>query len=96
MLIAIKEILFIIIMSNSPQFLEAAEAAKNLTNTPDHDTLASLYGLYKQATVGDNTTPKPNFLDFKGNKKWDGWNKYKGYSKKKAEYEYVVLVNNLN
>ncbi len=82
-------------MSNSAQFLEAAEAVKTLTTQPDHDTLASLYGLYKQATVGDNNTPKPGFLDFKGTKKWEGWNKYKGYSKKKAEYEYVVLVNTL-
>lgn len=91
----VKDILLLIIMSNSPQFIEAADAVKHLTKQLDHDTLASLYGLYKQATVGDNTTSKPNFLDFKGNKKWDGWNQYKGYSKKKAEYEYVVLVNSL-
>ena len=82
-------------MPNSPQFLEAAEAVKNLSKTPDHDTLASLYGLYKQATVGDNNTPKPSFLDFKGVKKWEGWNNYRGYTQKKAEYEYVVLVNTL-
>lgn len=82
-------------MPNSPQFLEAANAVKALTISPDNDTLASLYGLYKQATVGDNNTPKPGFLDFKGTKKWEGWNKYKGYSQKKAEYEYVVLVNKL-
>jgi diazepam-binding inhibitor (GABA receptor modulating acyl-CoA-binding protein) len=82
-------------MSNSPQFLEAADAVKNITTPLDNETLACLYGLYKQATVGDNNTPNPGFLDFKGTKKWAGWNKYKGYSKKKAEYEYVLLVNRL-
>lgn len=30
----------------------------------------AFYGLYKQATVGDNTTPKPNFFDRKGRAKW--------------------------
>lgn len=28
------------------------------------------YGLYKQATVGDNNTPKPGMMDFTGKYKW--------------------------
>ncbi len=82
-------------MSNSSQFLQAAEAVKDLSSTPDNNTLGKLYGLYKQATVGDNTTNKPGLLDFKGNTKWNSWNSYKGYSKYQAEVEYIKLVNKL-
>jgi len=33
-----------------------------------------LYGLYKAATEGRCSTPKPGMLDFKGRAKWDAWN----------------------
>jgi diazepam-binding inhibitor (GABA receptor modulating acyl-CoA-binding protein) len=38
----------------------------------------TLYGLFKQGVVGDNTTDKPGFLDFKGKAKWEAWTKNKG------------------
>ena len=53
-------------MSNSTQFLQAAEAVNQLSTKPDNTTLGKLYGLYKQATVGDNNTNKPGILDVKG------------------------------
>lgn len=34
------------------------------------DELLQLYGLFKQASVGDNNTDKPGMLDFKGKAKW--------------------------
>ena len=82
-------------MSNSTQFLQAAEAVNQLSTKPDNTTLGKLYGLYKQATVGDNNTNKPGILDVKGNAKWNSWNNYKGYSKYQAEIEYIKLVNKL-
>ncbi len=82
-------------MSNSSQFLQAAEAVNQLSTRPNNETLSKLYGLYKQATVGDNNTSKPGMLDLKGNAKWNGWNNYKGYSKYQAEVEYIKLVNKL-
>jgi diazepam-binding inhibitor (GABA receptor modulating acyl-CoA-binding protein) len=82
-------------MSSSSQFLQAAEAVQQLSTKPDNDTLLKLYGLYKQATIGDNNTNKPGMLDLKGNAKWNNWNNYKGYSKYKAEVEYIKLVNKL-
>jgi diazepam-binding inhibitor (GABA receptor modulating acyl-CoA-binding protein) len=82
-------------MSNSPQFLQAADVVKSLNNKPDNNTLGMLYGLYKQATVGNNNTSKPSFIDMVGIKKWDSWNNYKGYSKYQAEVEYIQLVNKL-
>ncbi len=82
-------------MSNSSQFLQAAEAVSQLSTKPDNNTLGMLYGLYKQATVGNNNTNKPGILDVKGTVKWNNWNNYKGYSKYQAEIEYIKLVNKL-
>jgi len=39
--------------SNQGSFEKAAEEAKILKQTPDHGEMSGLYGLYKQATVGD-------------------------------------------
>ena len=82
-------------MSNSQQFKLAAEAVQQLSTKPNSDNLGKLYGLYKQATVGDNNTSKPGMLDIKGNVKWNSWNNYKGYSKYQAEVDYIKLVNKL-
>ncbi len=82
-------------MSNSSQFKLAAEAVNQLSTKPNNDILGKLYGLYKQATVGDNNTSKPGMLDLKGNAKWNSWNNYKGYSKYQAEVDYIKLVNKL-
>jgi diazepam-binding inhibitor (GABA receptor modulating acyl-CoA-binding protein) len=82
-------------MSNSQQFKLAVEAVNQLSTRPNNETLSKLYGLYKQATVGDNNTDKPGILDLKGNAKWNSWNNYKGYSKYQAEVDYIKLVNKL-
>ncbi len=82
-------------MSNSSQFLLAAETVKTLSKKPNNTTLGILYGLYKQATVGNNNTNKPSVLDIQGTIKWTNWNNYKNYSKHQAEVEYIQLVNKL-
>lgn len=79
--------------NNSKEFKMAANWIKKLNSKPDDDTLLELYGLYKQATLGDNNTDKPSFIDFKGNKKWNAWNKNKGKNKNKSEIEYITKVN---
>ncbi|CEG62774.1 Putative Diazepam-binding inhibitor (GABA receptor modulator, acyl-CoA-binding protein) [Rhizopus microsporus] len=63
----------------SEKFNTAAEEVKQLSKSPSNDELLELYGLFKQATVGDNTTSKPTF-DLKGRYKWDAWTKLKGKS----------------
>ena len=40
------------------QFTTAAEEVHKLPTKPSNDELLELYGLYKQATVGDNKTCK--------------------------------------
>ena len=62
---------------------------------PSDQELLDLYGLYKQASVGDVNTERPGFLDMKGKYKWDAWNALKGMSVKEAENNYISKVNQL-
>ena len=59
------------------KFEEAAEAVKTLPKCSDSDKLI-LYGLYKQATVGDVNTTKPSAIHLEAHSKWCAWEKLKG------------------
>ncbi|GAA5953896.1 hypothetical protein JCM8115_004190 [Rhodotorula mucilaginosa] len=56
---------------------------------PSQDDKLLFYGLFKQATVGDNTSPKPGMMDFTGKYKWAAWNEQKGVSAEEAKSKYV-------
>lgn len=62
----------------------------------DTDTPPQLYGLYKQATIGDCNTAKPNLFQFVARAKWDAWNALKGMSKDEAAESYVQRVEELH
>ena len=47
------------------------------------------YGLYKQATEGDNETPEPSFYHIEAKQKWKAWAELKGMTKESAQEEYV-------
>ena len=79
----------------SAEFEAAAASTKDLPVRPSDLELLQLYGLFKQATVGDNDTPKPGLLDFKGKAKWEAWNKLQGVSQEDAEKQYIELVNEI-
>ncbi|ODQ50908.1 putative acyl-coA-binding protein [Saitoella complicata NRRL Y-17804] len=79
----------------SAEFTKAAEEVKNLSKKPTDDELLCLYGLFKQATIGDNNTDKPGMFDLKGKYKWEAWNKLKGTSQEDAEKQYIALVEEL-
>ncbi|CAH0556155.1 unnamed protein product [Brassicogethes aeneus] len=76
-------------MSLDENFNKAAESVKNLKSKPSDNDLLELYGLFKQATVGDNTTPRPGMLDLKGKAKHDAWTARKGKSQDDAKEAYV-------
>ena len=83
-------------MSDLKSEFDAAVAnSKNLSERPDNATLLKIYGLYKQATVGDNTEKKPGFSDMVGRAKWDAWNGFKGTSGEEAMRQYVDLIESL-
>lgn len=76
-------------------FEKAVEEVKVLKQRPSHDELSSLYGLYKQATVGDVNIDRPGFLDFVGRGKWDAWKVQKGLTKDEAKATYIKTVETL-
>jgi acyl-CoA-binding protein len=83
-------------MSDLQTRFDAAVAnSKNLSERPDNATLLKIYGLYKQATVGDNAEKKPGFADMVGRAKWDAWNGFKGTSKDEAMQRYIDLIESL-
>jgi acyl-CoA-binding protein len=76
---------------------EAAVAnSKKLAQRPDNTTLLKIYGLYKQATVGDNAEKKPGFGDMIGRAKWDAWNGFKGTASDDAKQQYMDLIQSLS
>ena len=84
-------------MSDLNADFEAAVAnSRKLSERPDNATLLKIYGLYKQATAGDNTEKKPGFGDMVGRAKWDAWNGFKGTSKDEAMQQYVDLIQSLS
>ena len=53
-------------MGLEEDFQAAVDAVSNKINkTLSNDELQEIYGLYKQATVGDINTSRPGMLDFK-------------------------------
>lgn len=82
-------------MSNSKEFLIAAETVKKLAQTPTNDELKIIYGFYKQAVFGDCNIEKPSILAFTEKSKWESWNSNKGLSKYDSEVKYILFVNQL-
>jgi acyl-CoA-binding protein len=76
---------------------EAAVAnSRKLAERPDNATLLKIYGLYKQATAGDNAEKKPGFSDMVGRAKWDAWNGLKGTDSEDAKRQYIELIASLS
>ncbi|CAH8565100.1 unnamed protein product [Heterobilharzia americana] len=77
------------------QFEEHAEKVKKLKQKPSDSEMLDLYGLFKQATVGDVNTGAPGMLDFQGKAKWNAWNTRKGMKCDDAKKQYVELAATL-
>jgi acyl-CoA-binding protein len=78
------------------QFDAAVADSKSLTERPDNSTLLKIYGLYKQATAGDNADKKPGFSDMVGRAKWEAWNGFKGTATAEAMQQYIDLIESLS
>ncbi|KAE9547105.1 hypothetical protein FO519_009685 [Halicephalobus sp. NKZ332] len=76
-------------------FEEAADKVKKLKTSPNNDELLELYALYKQGTVGDNNTAKPQMVDVKGKAKWSAWDGKNGTPKEEAKELYIAKVDEL-
>lgn len=64
---------------------------KSLTS----EELLKLYGLYKQAIFGKNTTDKPSMFSYRALKKWSAWTEVSELNKDDAKVKYIKLANQL-
>jgi len=77
------------------QFETAVADSKKLSSRPDNDTMLKIYSLYKQATKGDPTGPRPGMFDMVGRAKYDAWAKLTGISQDDAKQKYIDLISRL-
>lgn len=82
-------------MSLTTQFEEAVKNVNTLSERPSNEDLLKIYGLYKQATEGDNNTERPGGFDFKAAAKYNAWENLKGTSKEEAMQQYIDLIDRL-
>lgn len=76
-------------MSIIKRFEKAVEMMERHTLT-EAESL-KLYGLFKQATLGDNERARPWFFQFNACAKWDAWEKEKGKGELQAKSEYIGM-----
>ncbi|XP_060756922.1 acyl-CoA-binding domain-containing protein 7 [Neoarius graeffei] len=74
------------------EFEKIATDVKQIKSRPSDQELLDLYGLYKQAVVGDVNIDAPGTFDMKGKAKWDAWNSRKGMSTEDAMTAYITLA----
>ncbi|PAA82952.1 hypothetical protein BOX15_Mlig018253g5, partial [Macrostomum lignano] len=77
------------------KFTKAQSALQRLTEDPGNAAKLKIYSLYKQATEGKCTKPKPGFTDFVGRAKWDAWSGLGDMTKDQAMQQYIDLVESM-
>ena len=77
------------------EFNNATKLVEEKVDTYSDNQKLDLYKYYKQATVGDNNTTQPMFINFKAKSKWNAWNSVKGISSENAMKEYIKLSKSL-
>lgn len=87
------------VMGSEQQFQQMAKrvAEANKKSPFEQKAMGQLYGLYKQATSGDNPVEQApwQMLNPTGYSKWEAWNKYKGMSKEEAQRRYIDFAKTL-
>lgn len=80
-------------MSDLDDSFAAAQARIKPITGLGTDVQLALYGLWKQATVGDVTGARPGMLDLRGRAKHDAWAARRGTARADAQAAYVALVD---
>ncbi|EIT69381.1 MULTISPECIES: acyl-CoA-binding protein [Hydrocarboniphaga] len=77
------------------QFEQAQKDVRKLTKKPSDNDLLALYSLFKQATEGDVSGPRPGMLNVVARAKYDAWAKLKGTKNDAAMKQYIAKVEEL-
>ena len=68
---------------------------KTLVKPPSDKDLLYLYGMYKQATVGNCNAEEPSKFSLKQRAKWEAWNMNKDIEKSVAMAFYIGKVDEI-
>jgi acyl-CoA-binding protein len=82
-------------MALNEEFEAAVKRVNGLPSAPPNNVMLDLYGLYKQATVGDASGKRPGITDLRGRAKFDAWAGRKGMSKEDAMRAYIKAAGAL-
>ena len=82
-------------MSLIDTFENAVKSAHSLSERPSNEDLLKIYGLYKQATEGDNKEDTPGGFNFKAAAKHNAWKKLEGMTSEDAMNAYIDLISEL-
>jgi acyl-CoA-binding protein len=80
---------------SSMDFERAKSHLESSSIEVDNETKLKLYGLYKQATSGICSTPKPGLTDFVGRAKWTAWSSLGKMNQQDAQKQYIQTVQQL-
>ena len=81
-------------MDINDAFNDAVARVQLLGSQPPHVQLG-LYGLFKQAQVGDASGARPGVFDMRGRAKYDAWTSHKGMATADAKHAYIEMVEDL-
>ena len=70
------------------QFVQRTERSRSINNS----RALQFYGLYKQATLGSTSTPRPRKIQVRKYRKWCAWKGYDGMDQQVAKDQYVELL----
>jgi diazepam-binding inhibitor (GABA receptor modulating acyl-CoA-binding protein) len=76
------------------EFIAAAEYARQMPGVATEDKLV-LYGLYKQATVGQCDAPQPSRFAWADKAKWQRWHALKGMNPSVAARVYIKHLDSM-
>ncbi|CAM0911158.1 unnamed protein product [Alopecurus aequalis] len=83
-------------MGLKEDFEEYAEKAKTLPESTSNEDKLILYGLFKQANLGNvDPTTKPGVFNMKDRAKWCAWEAVKDKTKEEAMSDYITKVKQL-
>ncbi|EPS63828.1 hypothetical protein M569_10959 [Genlisea aurea] len=82
-------------MGLNEDFEDHAAKARTLPDTTTNENLLIIYGLYKQATIGDVNTSRPGIFNQRDRAKWDAWKANEGKSQDDAKSDYITKIKQL-
>lgn len=78
------------------EFEEAKQKVTYMSSELSIQQKGDVYGLFKQATVGDCNEPKPRMTDLLKAGKHKAWSSRKGMTQDEAKREYIRLVESFS